>query len=70
MHKTAAIEICREDARKFANHLRVLHKDAAEISKFEAMTAAILTKGETLSDDFFAALPADPRQIMRAIHAA
>lgn len=76
--KTTALEIARDGIKQHAENLLYTGKDAAEVAKFESASLAIIAKGESLDDAFFAAIPDDINTgiikrggiIARAIHAA
>lgn len=76
--KFAALEIARDAVKMQADNFRYTGKGAAEVSKFEEMSLAIIAKGEAMDEAFFSALPDDMSNgilkrgvlIARAIHAA
>ena len=73
MDKQLALSLANSDVVNSVAKARQAGKlPEAEVVRFEQMCKAIITKGETLGDDFFAAIKssATGRDIFRAIHAA
>ena len=72
MEKQIALSLAGSDIANAIAMTRQAGKAEAEIIKFEAMCKAILDKGASLPDEFFASIKSSStgRDIFRAIHAA
>ena len=72
MDKQIALTLANADIVNAIAMTRQAGKAEAEIIKFEAMCKAILDKGASLPDEFFAAIKSNStgRDIFRAINAA
>lgn len=72
MEKQIALSLAGSDIANAIAMTRQAGKAEAEIIKFEAMCKAILDKGASLPDEFFAAIKSNStgRDIFRAINAA
>ena len=72
MEKQIALSIAGSDIANAVAMTRQAGKPEAEVVKFEQMCNAVITKGESLPDAFFAAIKSNAtgRDIFRAIHAA
>ena len=72
MEKQIALSLAGSDIANAIARTRQAGKAEAEIIKFEAMCKAVLDKGASLPDEFFAAIKSNStgRDIFRAINAA